>query len=125
MSEKQWIVGHDPGVEVRSCQSIDVKLLLFDLISSTINVLCLPGGDPFTPDSEVSSRDSLQLENLPPPYLGPFCGRARVHTDFIPSPYDVESLKLKVRHGFVASYGLILKCTLFTEFIMLEKKLCS
>ncbi|XP_078268108.1 SAM and SH3 domain-containing protein 3 [Rhinoraja longicauda] len=53
------------------------------------------GGDPFSSYSEVSSRDSVQLENLPPPYLGPFCGRARVHTDFIPSPYDVESLKLK------------------------------
>ncbi|XP_077596194.1 SAM domain-containing protein SAMSN-1b isoform X3 [Stigmatopora nigra] len=25
-----------------------------------------------------------------------FCGRARVHTEFMPSPYDTESLKLKV-----------------------------
>lgn len=25
-----------------------------------------------------------------------FCGRARVHTDFVPSPYDTESLTLKV-----------------------------
>lgn len=31
-----------------------------------------------------------------PPYRGPFCGRARVHTDFTPSPYDTDSLKLKV-----------------------------
>ncbi|XP_078403187.1 SAM and SH3 domain-containing protein 3 isoform X1 [Cetorhinus maximus] len=52
-------------------------------------------GDPCTPDSEFSNRDSLQMDNLPPPYLGPFCGRARVHTDFTPSPYDIESLKLK------------------------------
>lgn len=29
-------------------------------------------------------------------YTGPFCGRARVHTDFFPSPYDTDSLKLKV-----------------------------
>ncbi|KAJ6663280.1 hypothetical protein lerEdw1_010416 [Lerista edwardsae] len=29
------------------------------------------------------------------PYSGPFCGRARVHTDFIPSPYDKDSLKLQ------------------------------
>lgn len=29
-------------------------------------------------------------------YNGPFCGRAIVHTDFTPSPYDVESLKLQV-----------------------------
>uniref|UniRef100_A0A674BA44 SAM domain, SH3 domain and nuclear localisation signals 1b n=1 Tax=Salmo trutta TaxID=8032 RepID=A0A674BA44_SALTR len=30
------------------------------------------------------------------PYTGQFCGRARVHTDFVPSPYDTDSLKLKV-----------------------------
>ncbi|GAA6089530.1 SAM domain-containing protein SAMSN-1a isoform X3 [Tachysurus ichikawai] len=29
-------------------------------------------------------------------YTGPFCGQARVHTDFVPSPYDTDSLKLKV-----------------------------
>ncbi|XP_053931582.1 SAM and SH3 domain-containing protein 3 isoform X3 [Cuculus canorus] len=48
--------------------------------------------------SEVSSpgphRDSLQLESGPA-YTGPFCGRARVHTDFTPSPYDKDSLKLR------------------------------
>ncbi|XP_015197224.2 SAM and SH3 domain-containing protein 1 [Lepisosteus oculatus] len=41
-----------------------------------------------------SNRDSLRLEEEIP-YTGPFCGRARVHTDFIPSPYDTDSLKLK------------------------------
>ncbi|XP_035747193.1 SAM and SH3 domain-containing protein 3, partial [Egretta garzetta] len=30
-----------------------------------------------------------------PAYTGPFCGRARVHTDFTPSPYDKDSLKLR------------------------------
>ncbi|KAE8288066.1 SAM domain-containing protein SAMSN-1 [Larimichthys crocea] len=42
-----------------------------------------------------SNRGSLRLEDdlL---YTGQFCGRARVHTDFVPSPYDSESLKLKV-----------------------------
>lgn len=30
-------------------------------------------------------------------YMGPFCGRVQVHTDFTPSPYDAESLKLQVR----------------------------
>ncbi|NWH62712.1 SASH3 protein, partial [Geococcyx californianus] len=49
--------------------------------------------------SEVSSPgpncDSLQLEESGPAYTGPFCGRARVHTDFIPSPYDKDSLKLR------------------------------
>uniref|UniRef100_UPI0037E9AC93 SAM domain-containing protein SAMSN-1b n=1 Tax=Semicossyphus pulcher TaxID=241346 RepID=UPI0037E9AC93 len=42
-----------------------------------------------------SNRDSLRLDDdlLSPRH---FCGRARVHTDFVPSPYDTESLKLKV-----------------------------
>ncbi|XP_034404013.1 SAM domain-containing protein SAMSN-1a [Cyclopterus lumpus] len=40
-------------------------------------------------------RDSLRLEE-DGSYQGPFCGRARVHTDFVPSPYDTDSLKLKV-----------------------------
>ncbi|KTF71636.1 hypothetical protein cypCar_00042405 [Cyprinus carpio] len=46
--------------------------------------------------SNVSSnRDSLKLEEEVP-YTGQFCGRAKVHTDFVPSPYDTDSLKLKV-----------------------------
>uniref|UniRef100_A0A3Q1GYH5 SAM domain, SH3 domain and nuclear localisation signals 1b n=2 Tax=Anabas testudineus TaxID=64144 RepID=A0A3Q1GYH5_ANATE len=42
-----------------------------------------------------SNRGSLRLEDdlL---YARHFCGRARVHTDHVPSPYDTESLKLKV-----------------------------
>ncbi|NWY48710.1 SASH3 protein, partial [Sylvia atricapilla] len=39
--------------------------------------------------------DSRQLEETIPAYTGPFCGRARVHTDFTPSPYDKDSLKLR------------------------------
>ncbi|XP_056139414.1 SAM domain-containing protein SAMSN-1a [Lampris incognitus] len=42
-----------------------------------------------------SQRDSLRLEE-DGSYNGKFCGRARVHTDFVPSPYDTDSLKLKV-----------------------------
>ncbi|XP_044142671.1 SAM domain-containing protein SAMSN-1-like isoform X1 [Bufo gargarizans] len=42
----------------------------------------------------TSNRDSFRLDD-DIPYTGPFCGRARVHTDFIPSPYDTESLKIK------------------------------
>ncbi|MCI4386135.1 hypothetical protein PGIGA_G00058830 [Pangasianodon gigas] len=42
-----------------------------------------------------SNRDSLRLDE-DVSYTGPFCGRARVHTDFVPSPYDTDSLKLKV-----------------------------
>ncbi|CAL9685964.1 unnamed protein product [Knipowitschia caucasica] len=42
-----------------------------------------------------SNRTSLRLdEELSSPRT--FCGRARVHTDFEPSPYDTDSLKLKV-----------------------------
>ncbi|KAL6099209.1 uncharacterized protein ACO6RY_18177 [Pungitius sinensis] len=42
-----------------------------------------------------SNRDSLRMEDdlL---YTRPLCVRAKVHTDFMPSPYDTESLKLKV-----------------------------
>ncbi|KAK2516949.1 Sash3, partial [Columba livia] len=42
-----------------------------------------------------SNRESLGLEESGPAYTGPFCGRARVHTDFTPSPYDKDSLKLR------------------------------
>ncbi|XP_043560607.1 SAM and SH3 domain-containing protein 3 [Chiloscyllium plagiosum] len=64
-------------------------------LNSPLSRQASSSGEPCTPDSEFCNRDSVQLDNLPPPYLGPFCGRARVHTDFTPSPYDVESLKLK------------------------------
>lgn len=43
--------------------------------------------------------DGRRLEETVPAYTGPFCGRARVHTDFTPSPYDKDSLKLRVSHG--------------------------
>uniref|UniRef100_A0A8D0B4F1 SAM domain, SH3 domain and nuclear localization signals 1 n=1 Tax=Salvator merianae TaxID=96440 RepID=A0A8D0B4F1_SALMN len=42
----------------------------------------------------TSNRDSLKLDDEVP-YTGPFCGRAKVHTDFTPSPYDTDSLKIK------------------------------
>ncbi|XP_031718384.1 SAM and SH3 domain-containing protein 3 [Anarrhichthys ocellatus] len=45
-------------------------------------------------DSGYCQRDSMRLEENSVSYNGPFCGRALVHTDFTPSPYDVESLKL-------------------------------
>ncbi|OXB79618.1 UNVERIFIED_CONTAM: hypothetical protein H355_011004 [Colinus virginianus] len=43
-----------------------------------------------------AGQDSPRLEDSSPAYTGPFCGRARVHTDFTPSPYDKDSLKLRV-----------------------------
>ncbi|XP_071313606.1 SAM and SH3 domain-containing protein 3 isoform X2 [Trachinotus anak] len=46
-------------------------------------------------DSGYCQRDSMRLEENGVAYNGPFCGRAVVHTDFTPSPYDVESLKLQ------------------------------
>ncbi|XP_053704062.1 SAM domain-containing protein SAMSN-1b isoform X1 [Synchiropus splendidus] len=42
-----------------------------------------------------SNRDSLRLEEESL-YARQICGRARVHTDFVPSPYDTDSLKLRV-----------------------------
>ncbi|KAI1898112.1 hypothetical protein AGOR_G00068990 [Albula goreensis] len=49
-------------------------------------------GDRQSLDSGYGQRDSMRLDD---PYTGPFCGRARVHTDFTPSPYDIDSLKLQ------------------------------
>ncbi|KAF7666921.1 hypothetical protein LDENG_00087390 [Lucifuga dentata] len=51
-----------------------------------------------TTDSSNSNRESVKSEDGEEdelPYRGPFCGRAVVHTDFTPSPYDTDSLKLK------------------------------
>nr|XP_042709300.1 SAM and SH3 domain-containing protein 3 isoform X1 [Chrysemys picta bellii] len=48
-----------------------------------------------SPCTTGSNRDSVRLEEPSLPYSGPFCGRARVHTDFTPSPYDKDSLKLR------------------------------
>ncbi|NXE84915.1 SASH3 protein, partial [Cochlearius cochlearius] len=53
------------------------------------------GSDVSSPSPGCNSRDSLRLEESGPAYTGPFCGRARVHTDFTPSPYDKDSLKLR------------------------------
>ncbi|NXC32772.1 SASH3 protein, partial [Campylorhamphus procurvoides] len=57
-----------------------------------------PLGRQLSNSSDIPSpgdpQDSLQLESTPA-YTGPFCGRARVHTDFTPSPYDKDSLKLR------------------------------
>ncbi|XP_013883840.1 SAM and SH3 domain-containing protein 1 [Austrofundulus limnaeus] len=51
-----------------------------------------------TTDSSNSNRESVKSEDGEEdevPYHGPFCGRALVHTDFTPSPYDTDSLRLK------------------------------
>ncbi|NXX48177.1 SASH3 protein, partial [Tricholaema leucomelas] len=57
----------------------------------------LSSGEPGPGDTIPSphSWSSPRLEESSPAYSGPFCGRARVHTDFTPSPYDRDSLKLR------------------------------
>ncbi|KAF3694066.1 SAM and SH3 domain-containing protein 3 [Channa argus] len=64
-----------------------------DTMPSPISRQLSGNSDRQSLDSGYCQRDSMRLEeNL---YNGPFCGRALVHTDFTPSPYDVESLKLQ------------------------------
>ncbi|NXN58601.1 SASH3 protein, partial [Rynchops niger] len=53
------------------------------------------GSEVSSPGPGGSQRESLRPEESGPAYTGPFCGRARVHTDFTPSPYDKDSLKLR------------------------------
>lgn len=64
-----------------------------DTTSSLFTRQLSGSGDRQSLDSGYSQRDSMRLEENS--YSGPFCGRALVHTDFTPSPYDVESLKLQ------------------------------
>ncbi len=61
-----------------------------------VSCLCTSGSDRQSLDSGYCQRDSMRLEENGLSYNGPFCGRALVHTDFTPSPYDVDSLKLQV-----------------------------
>ncbi|XP_031178460.1 SAM and SH3 domain-containing protein 1a isoform X3 [Sander lucioperca] len=68
------------------------------LHSSLSGQSSMSGQTVSTTDSSASNRESVKSEDgddEEPPYRGPFCGRARVHTDFTPSPYDSDSLKLK------------------------------
>uniref|UniRef100_A0A1A8LYV3 SAM and SH3 domain containing 3 n=2 Tax=Nothobranchius pienaari TaxID=704102 RepID=A0A1A8LYV3_9TELE len=82
-----------------------------DLMTGKRTSVCSTGSEDTTPspvsrqlsgssdrqslDSGYCQRDSMRLEENGVSYNGPFCGRALVHTDFTPSPYDVESLKLQ------------------------------
>ncbi|XP_018120795.1 SAM and SH3 domain-containing protein 1 isoform X2 [Xenopus laevis] len=68
------------------------------LRSSLSGQSSMSGQTVSTTDSSASNRESVKSEDgddEEPPYRGPFCGKARVHTDFTPSPYDSDSLKLK------------------------------
>ncbi|XP_057199197.1 SAM and SH3 domain-containing protein 1 isoform X2 [Triplophysa rosa] len=68
------------------------------LRSSLSGQSSMSGQTVSTTDSSTSNRESVKSEDGEEdelPYRGPFCGRALVHTDFTPSPYDTDSLKLK------------------------------
>ncbi|KAL2077373.1 hypothetical protein ACEWY4_026877 [Coilia grayii] len=67
-----------------------------DTVHSPVSRQLSGCGDRQSLDSGYSQRDSMKLDDgTAAPYNGPFCGRALVHTDFTPSPYDFESLKLQ------------------------------
>ncbi|XP_060105366.1 SAM and SH3 domain-containing protein 3 [Heteronotia binoei] len=55
------------------------------------------GSELFDPKltGNISSGKKTEEDSPAALYSGPFCGKARVHTDFIPSPYDKDSLKLQ------------------------------
>ena len=77
---------------------------------------CAGGQTVSTTDSSTSNRESVKSEDgddEEPPYRGPFCGRARVHTDFTPSPYDTDSLKLKVGLHLRAILDIFKRCSVF------------
>ncbi|XP_073440573.1 SAM domain-containing protein SAMSN-1 isoform X1 [Dendrobates tinctorius] len=73
-------------VTLRASESVESLYSLNSGQSSSSGVTSCSDG--------TSNRDSFRLDD-DIPYTGPFCGRAKVHTDFIPSPYDGESLKIK------------------------------
>eukprot|EP00062_Callorhinchus_milii_P020040 gi/632975264/ref/XP_007904135.1/ PREDICTED: SAM domain-containing protein SAMSN-1 [Callorhinchus milii] len=78
---------HGEGMCLTSCESVESLYSLNSGQSSSSGITS--GSDA------ASNRDSIRLEEEPPLYAGPFCGRAKVHTDFTPSPYDTDSFKLK------------------------------
>ncbi|KAJ7310253.1 hypothetical protein JRQ81_007151 [Phrynocephalus forsythii] len=54
-----------------------------------------PTGDDLSTPRLTETNSKKAEEPMAAPYSGPFCGKARVHTDFVPSPYDKDSLKLQ------------------------------
>ncbi|XP_054647269.1 SAM and SH3 domain-containing protein 3 isoform X2 [Dunckerocampus dactyliophorus] len=80
--------GVNPGQRTSMCSTGSE-----DTVSSPVTCPFSSNSDRQSLDSGYCQRDSMRLEDNA--YNGPFCGRALVHTDFTPSPYDVESLKLQ------------------------------
>ncbi|KAG8450339.1 hypothetical protein GDO86_002841 [Hymenochirus boettgeri] len=73
-------------VSLRTSESVESLYSLNSGQSSSSGVTSCSDG--------TNNRDSFRLdEDIA--YTGPFCGRARVHTDFTPSPYDTDSIKIK------------------------------
>lgn len=85
-----WLPGLTAGQRTSVCSSGSE-----DTAPSPISRQLSGSSDRQSLDSGYCQRDSMRLEENGVSYNGPFCGRALVHTDFTPSPYDVESLKLQ------------------------------
>ncbi|XP_047466600.1 SAM and SH3 domain-containing protein 1-like isoform X2 [Mugil cephalus] len=93
-----------PHSPQRDCDSLEKPKLkpggsVESLRSSLSGQSSMSGQTVGTTDSSNSNRESVKSEDGEEdelPYRGPFCGRALVHTDFTPSPYDTDSLKLKI-----------------------------
>ncbi|XP_061599911.1 SAM and SH3 domain-containing protein 1 isoform X2 [Cololabis saira] len=91
---------HSPPTDSDSLEKPKLKLggSVESLRSSLSGQSSMSGQTVGTTDSSNSNRESVKSEDGEEdelPYRGPFCGRALVHTDFTPSPYDSDSLKLK------------------------------
>ncbi|XP_034418526.1 SAM and SH3 domain-containing protein 1 isoform X2 [Cyclopterus lumpus] len=92
-----------PHSPQKDCDSLEKPKLkpggsVESLRSSLSGQSSMSGQTVGTTDSSNSNRESVKSEDGEEdelPYRGPFCGRALVHTDFTPSPYDTDSLKLK------------------------------
>ncbi|XP_051513840.1 SAM and SH3 domain-containing protein 3-like isoform X2 [Myxocyprinus asiaticus] len=88
MSPNDWMPDLSAGNRISVCSNSSE-----DTIHSPLSRQLSGCADRQSLDSGFSQRDSMRLEDST--YTGPFCGRALVHTDFTPSPYDIESLKLQ------------------------------
>ncbi|XP_030574150.1 SAM and SH3 domain-containing protein 1 isoform X2 [Archocentrus centrarchus] len=91
---------HSPQINSDSLEKPKLKPggSVESLRSSLSGQSSMSGQTVGTTDSSNSNRESVKSEDGEEdelPYRGPFCGRALVHTDFTPSPYDTDSLKLK------------------------------
>ncbi|KAF3700935.1 SAM and SH3 domain-containing protein 1 [Channa argus] len=91
---------HSPQTDSDSLEKLKLKPggSVESLRSSLSGQSSMSGQTVGTTDSSNSNRESVKSEDGEEdelPYRGPFCGRALVHTNFTPSPYDTDSLKLK------------------------------